>query len=280
MTRAELQFLVNRVVDQVLASPAGAVPVETSPRAEDSRVADSLARSSAAHSANPVIPAAELASAVDHTNLKPEARRDEIVQLCQEAMEWRFATVCVHSIWVPLACQALRGSGVKVCTVTGFPTGAVPTAVKVLEAEIALRNGATEIDMVLPVGLLRRGELDRVRHDIQAVAELTASRGALLKVILESAALTLEEIAIACALARLAGAHFVKTSTGFHPSGGARAEHVALMRQAVGNDLGVKASGGIRTLDDALQMLRAGANRLGTSASVSILSALRQSTGG
>jgi deoxyribose-phosphate aldolase len=152
--------------------------------------------------------------------------------------------------------------------------------VKALEAEIALRNGAEEIDMVLPIGLLRRGELDAIRQDVHAVSQVTAARGAVLKVILESAALSNEEIAIACALSRLGGAQFVKTSTGFHPSGGARAEHVALMRQAVGNDLGVKASGGIRTLEDALSMLGSGANRLGASASVSIVSALRQSTGG
>jgi deoxyribose-phosphate aldolase len=264
VTRAELQFLVNQVVDQVLAP----------------RTATAGSAVSATRAASPVVPQANLASTIDHTNLKPEALREDILQLCREALEWRFATVCVHSIWVPLAHQALRGSGVKVCTVTGFPTGAAPSAVKALEAEIALRNGAEEIDMVLPIGLLRRGELDAVRQDVQAVSQVTAARGAVLKVILESAALTNEEIAIACALSRLGGAQFVKTSTGFHPAGGARAEHVALMRQAVGNDLGVKASGGIRTLDDAVTMLGSGANRLGASASVSIVSALRQSTGG
>ena len=143
----------------------------------------------------------------------------------------------VHSI--------LRGSPVKVCTVAGFPSGAVPPTVKRLEAEIALRNGAQEIDMVLPLGLLRGGELDMVRQDIATVAEATAERGAVLKVILEAAALTEREIAVGCALARLGGAQFVKTSTGLHPAGGARVEHVAWMRKAVGNDLGVKAAGGI-----------------------------------
>lgn len=264
MTRAELQFLVNQVADQILG-PAN-------PAASSSRPA--------ATAAIPKLSAAELASTIDHTNLRPEALREEVARLCEEALQWRFATVCVHSIWVPLAHAILRGTSVKVCTVAGFPTGAVPPMVKRLEAEIAMRNGAEEIDMVLPIGLLRGGELDMARQDIAAVAEATAERGAVLKVILEAAALTEREIAIGCALARLAGAQFVKTSTGAHPAGGARVEHVAWMRRAVGEDLGVKAAGGIRRFDDALAMLAAGANRIGTSAAVSMLNSLKSATGG
>ena len=264
MTRAELQFLVNQVADQIL----GPVAVASSTSA--------AARKTAA----PKLSGVELAATIDHTNLHPEATRGQVLQLCEEALKWRFASVCVHSIWVSFAHAVLRGSPVKVCTVAGFPSGAVPPMVKRLEAEIALRNGADEIDMVLPVGLLRSGELDMVRQDIATVAEATAERGAVLKVILEAAALTEREIAVGCALARLGGAQFVKTSTGLHPAGGARVEHVAWMRRAVGNDLGVKAAGGIRTVEDALAMLAAGANRIGTSSAVAILGSLKSTTGG
>ncbi|MCC6265228.1 MAG: deoxyribose-phosphate aldolase [Bryobacterales bacterium] len=224
--------------------------------------------------------ASELAASIDHTNLKPEATRQDIVQLCEEALTVRCATVCVPSIWVSLAHSILRGTSVKVCSVAGFPSGAVPPTVKRMEAEIAMRNGAEEIDMVLSIGLLRCGELDLVRQDIATVAESTRERGALLKVILEAAALSEREIAIGCALSRLGGAQFVKTSTGLHPAGGARVEHVSWMRKAVGGDLGVKAAGGIRGAEDAFAMLAAGANRIGTSATVSILSSLESTTGG
>lgn len=264
VTRAELQFLVNQVADQILGPPGGT----SAPAAPEAK------------SVLPALSASELAAVIDHTNLQPEARREDIVLLCEQALTWGFATVCVHSIWVPLVHRILRDTKVKVCTVTGFPTGAVPPAVKRLEAEIALRNGAEEIDMVLPIGLLRSGELDMVRQDIATVAEATAERGAILKVILETATLSEREIAVACALCRLGGAQFVKTSTGLHPAGGARAEQVAWMRKAVGEDLGVKAAGGIRTLNSTLQMLAAGANRIGTSSGVSILSSLKSTTGG
>lgn len=276
MTRVELQLLVNSIADEILGPPTGAVSNETSlpaapiPARASRRLPDQVLN----------LTPAQFAAMIDHTNLKPEAQPEDIVQLCDEAREHGFAAVCTHSIWVSLVHQNLRGSAIKVCTVTGFPTGAVPSAVKQLEAEIAIRNGATEIDMVLPVGLLRRGELDRVRHDIEAVSEVTRRHGAILKVILESAALEEKQIAIACALAKLGGAQFVKTSTGFHLAGGATQEHVALMRRAVGNDLGVKASGGIRTLDDAFEMLAAGANRLGTSSGVALVGAMKKLSGG
>lgn len=263
MTRAELEEIVNQVADQIVGR-AGAAAVTP---AESAAMLPALSRE-------------QLAATIDHTNLKPEARRPEIVRLCEEGLALGVAAVCVHSIWTSLAHEILRGSAVRVCSVAGFPSGALPPEVKRLEAEIALRNGAQEIDMVLPVGLLRSGEWDRVRHDIASVAALTSERGAILKVILESAALSEREIAVACALCRLAGAQFVKTSTGQHAAGGARVEHVAWMRRAVGEDLGVKAAGGIRTARDAFQMLAAGANRIGTSATVSILDSLRSGTGG
>lgn len=276
MTRVELQLLVNSIADEILGTPTGAVSNATPSHSSPASAPDARRFAGAA----PKLTVAQFASTIDHTNLKPEAQAEDIFRLCREAREHGFATVCTHSIWVSLAHQALRGSAVKVCTVTGFPTGAVPAAVKRLEAEIAIRNGATEIDMVLPVGLLRQGQLDRVRHDIEAVSEVTRRHGAILKVILESAALDERQIAVACALARLGGAQFVKTSTGFHPAGGATREHVALMRRAVGNDLGVKASGGIRSLDDAFEMLSAGASRLGTSSGVALVGAMRKIAGG
>ncbi len=263
MTRAELEDIVNQITGQI-ASRADATP---RPAPEPAVPLPALSRD-------------QLAAVIDHTNLKPEAGCSEIVRLCEEGLARRVAAVCVHSLWVSLAHEILRGSAVRVCAVAGFPTGAVPPVVKRLEAEIACRNGAREIDMVLPLGLLRSGEWDRVRQDIACVAEATSARGASLKVILESAALGEREIAIACALCRLAGAQFVKTSTGLHAAGGARAEHVAWMRRAVGEDLGVKAAGGIRTVSDAFRMLAAGANRIGTSATVSILDSLKGATGG
>ncbi|MCW5963211.1 MAG: deoxyribose-phosphate aldolase [Bryobacterales bacterium] len=218
--------------------------------------------------------AAELAARIDHTNLKPEATRDEIVQLCAEARAFRFFSVCVQPIWVSVAERELRGTQVAVCTVVGFPSGAVPVPVKCAEAELAIRKGARELDMVVPVGLLRQGELDYVKAEIAELAGICHRGDALLKVILETAALNDTEVALGCALARLAGADFVKTSTGFHPSGGATEDRVRLMRQVVGTDLGVKAAGGIRTAEAALGMMAAGASRIGASSSVGMMEEL------
>jgi len=213
-----------------------------------------------------------LASLIDHTILKPEATRDDVARVCREARRHGFASVCVNPYWVPLAAQELKGSPVKVCTVAGFPLGATSTAAKVCETELALRDGAQEIDMVMNIGALKSGDYAAVESDIRLVAETCHSRGALLKVILETALLDDTEKAIACALAKLAGADFVKTSTGFSKHGATVAD-VALMRRVVGPQMGVKAAGGIRTLEDLKAMTAAGATRIGASASVKIVEA-------
>ncbi len=211
-----------------------------------------------------------LAALIDHTLLRPQAARAEIERLADEARQWCFATVCINPAWVPLVADRLRGSGVKVATVVGFPFGATLTSAKRAEAEAAIVAGADEVDMVINVGALKSGDLARVDADVRGVLEVCRSGGAHLKVILENCYLSDEEKVAACRIVKDAGADFVKTSTGFGPSG-ARVEDVRLMRQTVGPAMGLKAAGGIRTLSDALAMLQAGATRLGTSASVGIM---------
>jgi deoxyribose-phosphate aldolase len=209
---------------------------------------------------------------VDHTLLKAEATRAEIVKLCAEARQHRFAAVCVNPTWVELCVRELAGSGVAVATVVGFPLGATTRRTKAAEAREAVASGAGEIDMVAAIGRIKGGQWTCVEDDIRAVVE--ASRPALLKVIIESAVLTAEEIVKASALAKQAGAHFVKTSTGFHPAGGATTGAVRLMRLAVGDELGVKAAGGVRDCATALAMIAAGANRIGTSSGVGMVTCL------
>jgi deoxyribose-phosphate aldolase len=213
-----------------------------------------------------------IASIIDHTLLKPEATRDDIRRLCAEARQYGFASVCVNPYWVPLAVSELSGSPGKVCTVAGFPLGASTAAMKRAEAEAAIAAGAQEIDMVINVGALRSGDYHVVDAEIRAVAGACHRAGAIVKTILETALLDQREKAVACAIARLAGADFVKTSTGF-ASGGATAEDVALMRRVVGPEVGVKAAGGIRTVEDFQRMVAAGATRIGASASVKIVEA-------
>ncbi|MBI3553980.1 MAG: deoxyribose-phosphate aldolase [Elusimicrobia bacterium] len=205
---------------------------------------------------------------VDHTMLKPNATQEEIAKLCEEAKSFCFASVCINPSYVSLAAQLLRGSGVKVCTVVGFPLGSTTPTVKAIEARDAIANGADEIDMVINVGALKSGNDVVVFDDIKAVRE--ATRGRVLKVILETSLLNKEEKVRACAMSKKAGADFVKTSTGFG-GGGATAEDVRLMRETVGPNMGVKASGGIRDAKAAAEMIAAGATRLGTSASVAIV---------
>ena len=205
---------------------------------------------------------------IDHTLLKPEATDAQVRELCAEAVEFGFASVCVNPWYVPLVAELLAGSAVRACTVIGFPLGANQSATKAREAELAALQGATELDMVINVGALKSGHDDVVREDIRGVVE-AGRPTALVKVILETALLSPEEIAHACCLARDAGAAFVKTSTGFGP-GGATVEDVALMRQTVGRAMGVKASGGIGTRQDAAAMIAAGATRIGASAGVRI----------
>ncbi|RME91488.1 MAG: deoxyribose-phosphate aldolase [Candidatus Hydrogenedentota bacterium] len=219
-----------------------------------------------------------LARFIDHTLLKPEATQADIEKLCQEAAENCFMSVCVNPYWVRTASKLLRGTGVKVCTVVGFPLGATPSRVKELETRIAIDDGAREIDMVINIGALKSGLYKEVENDIRAVVR--ATRGTVLsKVILETCLLTKEEIVTACKLSEKAGANFVKTSTGFS-KGGAKIEDIRLMRQTVGDAMGVKASGGIRDHETALNMLMAGASRIGASASVAIVSCAQPAGGG
>ena len=212
--------------------------------------------------------ASHIAEFIDHTLLKAEATRAEIEQLCAEAIEHTFAAVCVNPVWVPLCAAMLGGSGVAVATVVGFPLGANQAETKAAEAALAVRQGATEVDMVAAIGHIKSGDWHHVGDDIDAVVR--AAGGALVKVIIESAHLTPTEIIKASALAREVGAHYVKTSTGFHPSGGASADAVALMRLVVGDSMGVKASGGVRDCATALRMIASGATRIGTSSGVAM----------
>ncbi len=213
-----------------------------------------------------------IAQLIDHTILKPEATADDVRKVCREARQYGFASVCVNPYWVPLVAAELKGSPVKVCTVVGFPLGASATEIKAAETLAAVRAGAREIDMVINVGELRGGNHDAVRNDIAAVVNASHPNGAIVKVILETALLDDNQKTAACRLAKAAGADFVKTSTGF-AAHGATVSDIALMRMAVGPEMGVKASGGIRTLDDLRNMAAAGASRIGASASVKIVEA-------
>ena len=213
-----------------------------------------------------------IASYIDHTLLKPESTESQVIQLCKEAAEFKFASVCVNPTWVETAAAELTGTSVKVCTVIGFPLGASTPETKAFETTDAISKGAGEIDMVLNVGALKSGNTDLVKKDIEAV--VNAAKGkAIVKVILETCLLTDEEKATASRLSKEAGADFVKTSTGFS-TGGATVEDVKLMRQTVGPDLGVKASGGVRSLEDVEAMIEAGATRIGASSGVKIMQGL------
>lgn len=211
---------------------------------------------------------AELAPYIDHTLLKPEAKESDVIELCREAIDFKFASVCVNPNFVPLCAGMLRGSSVKVCTVVGFPLGAMTTESKAFETRDAVAKGADEIDMVINIGRLRSRDFAYVLADIRAV--IGAAQGRTVKVILETALLSEEEKIAGCVIARAAGASFVKTSTGFASKGATR-EDVALMSQVVGPDLGVKAAGGVRDCETAQQMIASGATRIGSSASVKIV---------
>jgi deoxyribose-phosphate aldolase len=213
-----------------------------------------------------------MARLIDHTLLKPDATPDQIAQLCYEARKYEFASVCVNPTHVKLCAQLLRGSPVKVCTVIGFPLGASSTEVKVFETETALRDGASEIDMVINIGAVKAKDHDLVAKDINGVVRMAHASGALVKVIIETALLTDEEKEVASLLAKEAGADFVKTSTGFS-SGGATAEDVALIRRTIGPEMGIKAAGGVKSYEDAKKMVFAGATRIGASAGIKIVQA-------
>lgn len=218
----------------------------------------------------------DMAGMIDHTLLKPEVNRDDIRKLCDEARKYHFASVCVNSTWVAMCKALLAGSGVMVCAVVGFPLGAMTPTAKAFEAREAVRAGASEIDMVMNIGAMKSRDYETVFEDICRVVK--TAHPAQVKVILETGGLSTEEKIIGCSLAKLAGAAFVKTSTGFGP-GGATVEDIALMRRIVGSEMGVKASGGVRTREDAEKMALAGASRIGASASVAIVAGEKSPSG-
>jgi deoxyribose-phosphate aldolase len=294
VTQAELDRLVAQIGEEILARvPAEprAVPAkgaeglnlpdqvcpgctqrcaQTCARNTREIIAAGASRVSASEKLTKIDPS--IAALIDHTILKADATRADVVKICREARQYNFASVCINPFWVPLVRAELAGTPVKVCTVVGFPLGATSTESKAAEAAIAVRDGAQEVDMVINVGALKSGDQDAVKADIAAVAKTAHAGGAILKVILETSLLNDTEKAIACVLAKAAGAEFVKTSTGFSTAG-ATAHDIALMRQSVGPEMGIKASGGIRSLQDLQAMTAAGATRIGASASVKIVEA-------
>lgn len=270
LTNGSYEKLVEQITDLVLSKLDGGgndycpsfcrADVERIVDAGASRIGIVLGETATAH---------DWASLIDHTLLKPEAAESDIKKLCNEAIQFGFASVCVNPSWVKKAAEFLRGSSVPVCTVIGFPLGATLPDVKAYEARRAIFNGAREVDMVINIGALKSGDDCTVEDDIRAVAESAHENGVLLKVIIETALLTDEEKVRACLASKNAGADFVKTSTGF-AKGGATADDVSLMRRTVGSALGVKASGGVKGIEDARAMFEAGATRIGASVGVKI----------
>ena len=244
--------------------------VVTQPKAINKIVQNGAERIAAGPGIGDILADKSLARKIDHTILKPEATENEIRDLCSEAKKYEFASVCINPGYVSLCSELLKGTPVKVCTVIGFPLGATTTETKRFEAEQAINNGAEEIDMVINVGRLKQGDYDYVFHDVNQVVLVAKKHGKICKVILETALLTDEEKIKSCVICKHAGAHFVKTSTGFS-KGGATAGDVALMKYVVGSTVGVKASGGIRSREDAEKMVASGADRIGASASVKIV---------
>lgn len=219
-----------------------------------------------------------IAKMIDHTALKPDTTKEQILKLIEEAKKYKFASVCVNPTWVKQASEKLKDSGIDVCTVIGFPLGSNTTVTKAFETKDAIENGATEVDMVINIAELKSRNDSYVEEDIKAVVEVARGK-ALVKVIIETCLLTEEEKVRACELAKKAGADFVKTSTGFSKSG-ATVEDIKLMRKAVGKDMGVKASGGIHNKENAMEMIEAGATRIGASSGVSIISGAKINEGG
>ena len=274
----DLQRLIEIITEEVVAAQ-GARPALVAVRLPRGAAATAVRTGCAAWSTperrgsactRPAAPPSGVSAMIDHTLLKPDATRAEIEKLCREAAEFHFATVCVNPAWVPTAARLLRGTGVGVCSVVGFPLGATTADVKNYETRRAIFDGATEIDMVINIGALKSGDLRTVERDIEAVVEPCRQCGVISKVIIEAALLTDEEKITACTLSKAAGADFVKTSTGF-ASGGATAADVALMRRVVGAEMGVKAAGGVRDLEGLKAMVAAGATRVGASAGVKIV---------
>lgn len=268
ITNGNYEKLIEQITDLVLSRLDGgshcpsfcSTDVQRIVDAGASRIGMVLGETATAH---------DWASLIDHTLLKPEAAESDIRKLCEEAATYGFASVCVNPSWVKKAAEFLRGSNVPVCTVIGFPLGATLPDVKAFEARRAIFNGAREVDMVINIGALKSGDDCTVEEDIRAVAEAAHENGVLLKVIIETALLTDEEKVRACLASKNGGADFVKTSTGF-AKGGATVDDVALMRRVVGSELGVKASGGVKGIEDAKAMVEAGATRIGASVGVKI----------
>jgi deoxyribose-phosphate aldolase len=283
MNEATLDRIIEQITSQVLillqeepaGEAAGAPPLSADNYVERVQGVLSAGADRLASTLGITPSDARLAHTIDHTLLRPDATHDQIAQLCFEARKHGFASVCVNSAHVKLCAELLKGSGIPVCTTVGFPLGATPTDVKVFEAQQAIRDGASELDMVINVGAVKSRDYELVERDIASVARVCHAGNAIVKVIIEAALLTDEEKVIACQLAKVAGADFVKTSTGFGP-GGATPEDVALMRRVVGPKMGVKAAGGIRSYADAQKMLAAGASRIGASASVKIMQEARK----
>jgi deoxyribose-phosphate aldolase len=292
------QELVDQITGQVLAklreSPGGAAAGGASVAAQPASARPAAAAGAPAQGAStaparsgtagakfappelPGLPPAEVARYIDHTLLKPEATREQVDKLCEEAVEYGFYSVCVNTTWTAYCARKLRGKGVKVCTVVGFPLGAMDSRAKSFETRNAIENGADEIDMVMNVGALKSGDIKTVEEDIRWVLR-ACRQNTILKVIIENALLTDEEKVLACQIAKRAGAHYVKTSTGF-ASSGATVEDIALMRRTVGLEMGVKAAGGVRSYEDAVAMIQAGASRIGASSSVAIVTGAKSTS--
>ena len=264
------ELLIDLITKEVLNTLAGQLDRCETPEGVRQVVVSGADRV-AFHGDASLVPV-DLAKYIDHTALKPETTADDIDRLCQEADQYQFASVCVNPTWVKRAATHLRGTDVKVCSVIGFPLGAMTAEIKAMEARRAMRDGAREIDMVINVGALKSSDHATVLTDIEKVVDSAHEAGAIVKVILETSLLTDEEKVIASTLAKQAKADFVKTSTGFS-GGGATVYDVALMRETVGPNMGVKASGGVRTKSDVEDMIAAGATRIGASAGVQIVSA-------
>lgn len=262
--------LVQKIVEEVMARMGSGAAKAPAAETKAAPQGSSSASAAATATGGGVILASDLAGYIDHTLLKPEANEAQVAALCDEAAKHRFFSVCVNSSWVEFCARKLGGTGVKVCAVVGFPLGAMDARAKSFEARTAVANGASEIDMVMNVGAMKARDLKTVREDMLAVRR-ACRKGITLKVIIETCLLTDEEKVLACQVAKDIGADFVKTSTGFN-KGGATVEDIALMRRIVGPKMGVKASGGVRTYEDAVAMIRAGATRLGASSGIAIIS--------
>ncbi len=263
----QMEALVEQITNQIMEQLTNKQQLaEGKPAASNTTSANA---NSFTNASSNLITGPSIARMIDHTLLKPESTKEQVVKLCEEAKEYNFATVCVNPYWVSTAAKELKGSNVGITTVVGFPLGATNSFVKVSETRDAIASGATEIDMVMNIGALKSGDFETVKKDIEAVV-LAAKGHAPVKVIIETGLLETEEKKKACILAKMAGADFVKTSTGFGP-GCATAEDIKLMREAVGPDMGVKASACVRDLDTARKLVQAGATRIGASSGIAIV---------